>query len=350
MLLGGCGAAPAEAPAGPWLVALGPDRVGVGLATDEKAPVLEWWPDRAFDVPARTVPLAEAAPGLFTAVVEGLPAGPVSYRVRTAGTAPAPRVFRAAPPIDAHVRFAAFGDTRPGDAYVHRAVVDAVVRQRPDFVIHTGEMVGDAGERADWDAFLRDEQPLISRAPLLVAPARRDLGPWFDRLFFRDRWPDGWYARDFGRVRVVGLDVARACVPRCGWWDGPEAALAEGRDRHQLLVLVLHDAPYSSGVHGSDRDLRAVVAPIAAAHGVSLVLSGEDHDYERTKRQDGVTYVVTGAAGGPVHRTDPRHFSAAVRSAPHYVVVDADPAGLALRAYDLDGAMIDQVLLPGPTP
>jgi hypothetical protein len=57
-------------------------------------------------------------------------------------------------------------------------------------------------------------------------------------------------------------------------------------------VVVCHHPPFSSGSHGGDdaADWRF------HEHGIDLVLSGHDHDYERIER-DGVTYVVNGAGG-----------------------------------------------------
>lgn len=299
-----------------------------------EAPTLTWW---AADAP-RAAPQAarfEAlGPGLWAATPEGLPAdGRVAYQV---GDGPA-RTFRAGAGAP---RFAVFGGT---DGAAHAAVVERVAEARPDFVVHTGTMVRNP---SDWLDFLRTEAPLLARAPLLAVPGDGDRGPWFDRVARRDRWAPGgaFSVRDWGGLRVVGVDSAR---PAAEWRAGVDAALAEARDR--LLVVVLHHPPYSSGGRAPERDLRAVVGELAARHGAELVFAGRDRDYERTERIDGVTYVVTGVAGGPATRVDPRNFSKAQRTEAHYVLVDVDPGGLALRTLDLSGAIVDHVLVrPNP--
>jgi hypothetical protein len=43
--------------------------------------------------------------------------------------------------------------------------------------------------------------------------------------------------------------------------------------------------------------LREVLEPLFVKYGVSIVLTGHDHFYERTKPQKDITYFVTGSGG-----------------------------------------------------
>ena len=88
-----------------------------------------------------------------------------------------------------------------------------------------------------------------------------------------------------------------------------EKALKSGAQDNMLMAIVLHEPPYSSGKHGSSLKVRQVIHPLARKYGVELVLAGHDHDYERTKAIDGVTYVVSGSGG----RTDSRGDTKIVR-------------------------------------
>ena len=63
-------------------------------------------------------------------------------------------------------------------------------------------------------------------------------------------------------------------------------------------VVALHHPPYSAGYQGSSTRLVAYSRPLFECYGVQLVLSGHDHDYQRSKRIRGVTYLVSGAAAG----------------------------------------------------
>ena len=58
-----------------------------------------------------------------------------------------------------------------------------------------------------------------------------------------------------------------------------------------------HHPLYSSGeTHGSDETLRGTLEPLFVKHGVSLVLTGHEHFYERIKPQKGITYFISGSA------------------------------------------------------
>lgn len=63
-------------------------------------------------------------------------------------------------------------------------------------------------------------------------------------------------------------------------------------------IAFFHHPLYSSGkTHGSSRDLRTVLEPLFEKYGVSVVLSGHDHIYERIYPQNGILYFVMGNSG-----------------------------------------------------
>jgi hypothetical protein len=63
-------------------------------------------------------------------------------------------------------------------------------------------------------------------------------------------------------------------------------------------IPYFHHPMYSSGRrHGSDLRLRETLEPLFVQHNVSVVFTGHDHFYERTKPQKGIVYFVTGSGG-----------------------------------------------------
>jgi len=63
-------------------------------------------------------------------------------------------------------------------------------------------------------------------------------------------------------------------------------------------IPYFHHPPYSSGErHGSDTQMRDVLEPLFLKYNVSVVLTGHDHFYERTKPQKGIVYFVCGSGG-----------------------------------------------------
>jgi acid phosphatase type 7 len=72
-------------------------------------------------------------------------------------------------------------------------------------------------------------------------------------------------------------------------------------------IAFFHHPPWSSGEHGSQLTMRRDYGPLFEAHGVDLVLTGHDHNYERSLPMTGdvvappgtrgVVYVVVGSGG-----------------------------------------------------
>jgi predicted MPP superfamily phosphohydrolase len=75
-----------------------------------------------------------------------------------------------------------------------------------------------------------------------------------------------------------------------------ESELASSSNKWKIVFF--HHPLYSSGErHGSDTRLREVLEPLFLKYGVSLVLTGHDHFYERVKPQKGIAYFVVGSGG-----------------------------------------------------
>ena len=62
-------------------------------------------------------------------------------------------------------------------------------------------------------------------------------------------------------------------------------------------IPYFHHPIYSSGGrHGSEVDLRAIVEPLFVKYGVSVVIAGHEHFYERLKPQKGIYYFTAGGS------------------------------------------------------
>ena len=76
---------------------------------------------------------------------------------------------------------------------------------------------------------------------------------------------------------------------------------------HWKIPFFHHPLYSSGGRHGSDIRLRETLEPMFLKHGVTVVFTGHDHMYERTKPQNGITYFVVGSGGklrtGDIERT-----------------------------------------------
>ncbi|HTE52757.1 MAG TPA: metallophosphoesterase [Kofleriaceae bacterium] len=375
---------------GPYIL-LGPNGTAyVALKADGiPAPTVEWWieKDGGDDAagPTSSADTAVATPDLFAATpptaqdqprpqaagqirtatarrsddvwvteLRGLPSGPdIHYRVKSAlGTTPDHK-FRTGAAKGKRFRFAVFGDTRSGHT-VHRSIIEAIEREHVDFTIHTGDMVERGGRQEQWTRFFQIERPLMAEVPMMPLVGNHDVSgrDYFRRYFLHALWSNNehYFVRDWGNLRVVGVDSGIECREGCSQYYFAERALAEGERRGQLMVMAMHYPPYSSGEHGSSSDVQGPVSALARRHGVELVVAGHDHDYERTKPIDGTTYLVSGSSGAPIRPVRPRWFTAEARTEPHYVLIDVEPERLILRAVNLAGDTFDTTVIDANPP
>lgn len=339
---------PHDLVAGPYVMLVAPGSAMIAFRSATRAPAIVQWKT---DDGASGQQAAERDGDLYEATVANLPIGPViSYSVKIGAKQVGTGTFRVGNGKDqTKIRFAVFGDTRTNHQ-VHRAVIEAVAKEQVDFFLHTGDMVEYGGDSDQWLMYFGIERPLMLKAPILPAIGNHDLGNrgYYNRFFFLDRWTKGerYFVTDWGNLRLVALDLDIVCEERCSQYEFVRNALAEGAAANKVMVMFLHYPPYSSGAHGSNLPLREVMGRLARTYGVELVVTGHDHDYERTKPIDGTTYIVSGSAGAPIRPIMPNDFTAEARTEPHYVLVDLDGDRLSIRAINLRGEVFDSTTIP----
>jgi hypothetical protein len=259
---------------------------------------------------------------------------------------PSTSAGRPVPAIDGRpdVRIAVAGDTGTGDsaerATVRRIVADG--RGDPfDALLLLGDLVYEDG-----DADLTDERVTDPFAP--VTDAGAELLPVLgnhdyasdeeDEIFAELGRPDPWYVSDIGSVRVVVLDSNRVDdEDQTAWLRN---TLAEPESPDTWTIVAMHHPAYSAGEHGSDLAVREAWSPLFAQYDVPLVLAGHDHDYQRSRPQDGVTYVVSGG-GAKLRPTGHEEFTAVSASVLHYLDLLFYDDRIVGRAVDQAGHLVD---------
>jgi Calcineurin-like phosphoesterase len=109
-------------------------------------------------------------------------------------------------------------------------------------------------------------------------------------------------------------------------------------------IVYGHHPLYSSGMHGSDRDLIERLAPLFSRYQVQLYLSGHDHNYERTKLIDGTTYLVCGGGSNtrPVGHSSWTAHSASILS---FAAFEVYSKWIKIRGIDREGNIFDRATI-----
>ena len=149
-----------------------------------------------------------------------------------------------------------------------------------------------------------------------------------------------YWAEEHGDVLVIGLDSTDVTDPeQLAFLEDSLASTSAG-----WKIVALHHPPYSAGYQGSSTNVRDTLSPLFEQYGVQLVLSGHDHDYQRSVPIGGVTYVVSGAGAG-TRRTGDEAFTATSYSWHHFVDIAITGDRLVLRAIGQDGSVFDEVVM-----
>ncbi len=298
-----------------------------------------------------SAPLADAVQ-LTATLTELEPATHYCYRIVVDGEPwTEPVGFRTAPAAtsSAAIRLVAFGDI--GKRSLDQLAVRKQLAEVPfDLALVTGDVAYDEGRLSELEAyFFTIYAGMLRHIPFFVASGNHDYkhagGAAFRQVFalFENGGEHGrerWYSLDWGQLHVVVLDSQKISRAQSAWLERDLA-----NNKLPWTIAVMHHPPFSSGYHGSNRSVRRHFVPIFAKHKVNLVLSGHEHNYERTLPIRGVTYVVTGGGGRGTRPVGKSSFTAFSHQVSHFVHITIDDDQLRLVAIDATGAEFDSVAI-----
>ncbi|RKH56628.1 discoidin domain-containing protein [Corallococcus llansteffanensis] len=292
--------------------------------------------------------------------LSGLSAGRTyGYVVEACGSRTGLRSFQTSTlSTSTRVHFTAMGDFGTGGSA--QAKVMAVMAQpawRSELLLALGDNAYPDGTDAEFQAHLFTPMAgLLREVPMFATPGNHEYvtnqaQPYLDNLYLPANNPQGterYYSFDWGSVHFVSLDsncaVGLASADRCtlaaqkAWAEADLAA-----NTRPWTVAFFHHPSWSSGEHGSQLTMRRQFGPLFEKYGVDLVLTGHDHDYERSKpmygdamasgSQRGIPYLVVGSGGAtlrPFATSQPSW--SAVRDAAAYGFLDVTVDGGTLVA------------------
>lgn len=307
------------------------------------------------------------------------PREPLHHRVidRTAGIVPAPIadvmwgaiklvnkvVFRSDPPNPPRPRqpgswtFAALGDYGSGHS-PQGEIAGNIAARRPELILTLGDNVYYNGTeqefRDKWDGpdqfgGLRREFPV--RPSLGNHDVRREP----DGVPFFRRFPEldnaRFYSFEHKDVHFVSLNSNESLAPGSPQYKWLERDLASSTK--DWNVLYFHHPISSSQPHHRSPN-REHLGPLMAKYGVDLVLTGHEHNYQRSRpfNDAGTVEVITGGGGKSLHPflwKQPEHNAYRDVDFGH---VEVEVAGdeLVGRYVVRDGSVRDTFTIPNATP
>ncbi len=238
-----------------------------------------------------------------------------------------------------------------GDTHEGRGITDRIFAKMRDanleFVVHLGDLVDRGDSDEQWEYVLGEAAK--NRLRLMPVAGNHDKEKCYDdqgEIRFRQYFahlPRTFYHFRHRGLNFVVLNSERFPLP------GSEQAkfLAWELSRHPGPTIVCQHRPIFTS---SQRDWANMYLFRLWTHGAiknsdaTLVLSGHNHYYERSKPLDGITYVVSGGGAPNLYKAEEPgpQTGAFAAGRNHYGLVDVYADHLAVRVLNLDDQVIDE--------
>jgi Iron/zinc purple acid phosphatase-like protein C/Calcineurin-like phosphoesterase len=291
--------------------------------------------------------------------VPGLPAGAaVMYQVGNgAGLASAAATFHTAAAAGVAFSLAAIGDyggNSPGEAQnaANIRASGAQLIQTTGDNIYASRGLPDPNfpvSYSDVDQrFYKIFGANVASQPFFPANGNQE---YYGDGFFWNNFPmpggsHSWYSYTWGNAHILVMDGEQPFTVGTPQYLFAQADLA-AHQGDKWRIVVFHHPPYSStSANSSSLAARAALVPLWQAQHVKLVLSGNSHNYERTKElvggapvAGGITYIVNGAGGNGFNKfTIPAPVSTAFREDAfyEYLKVNVSATSLVVQAIRAD--------------
>lgn len=319
--------------------------------------------------------------GRYDARIEAAtPGAQIEYRVLNAGflgrgiALSQPRLVSSAGPGESF-RFIAFGDSGAG-SNSQAALAELMVRQKPDVVIHVGDLIYPSGAAEDYlGKFYEPNAELIAFAPFMASLGNHDVAtdrgrPLLEEFVLPENGPPGveperHYYFDHGDARFVALDSNLTDFDGAMTRDILKETVAPWLRKvltecdATWRFVYFHHPFYTGSTHPAEGGghMKDAFVGIFEECGVDVVFCGHNHLYERTApiRRDavvpdgeGVVYIVTGAGGKnryPEAVNPPAYIRAFNDEVFSFTVVDVSPTRVEIRQIDEHGEELDRYVL-----
>ena len=281
--------------------------------------------------------------------LEDLDAGQV-YKYYVTGPETRSKVyeFHTIPSDTDELRFVVYGDSRTNPE-THRRLVELIIKQKVDFVVHSGDLVSRGDSYEQWGPQYFDTvKGLAETVPIYIAKGNHEGNNGNYEKLLIPHGQENSFGFDYGPVRYFCADsVSRGLRTK----DQLKLITADAKASEARWKFVSYHVPsVNFGGHWSAWGYPDALPSLAKA-GVDFVLTGHSHQYERfwpiappLGTEGGyVTYITTGGGGAPLYDVVPSLYHAKAEDIHHFCLFEIKGNKLTMDAIDIDGKIIDHL-------
>lgn len=273
--------------------------------------------------------------------------------------------FQTANQFETPFSFAIISDTQ-GNPKVSGKVAEYAWAQRPNFLLHAGDLVSTGTNDGHWkDHFFPSMHPLVGRVAFFPVLGNHEVNArnYYDYMSLPGK--EYFYKFQYGNTDFFMIDTNKnvdAGSEQYAWLDR-----ALSKSKATWKIVCHHHPAYSSDENDygdlwkTNRSTRGdarvrKLTKLYDKHEVDIVWCGHIHSYERTwhirnnkvvAENKGTMYMVTGGGGGGLETAGPvkPYFQNNVRHGHHYCMVSVNGGTLEFKAFDLENSLFDYLKL-----
>lgn len=254
---------------------------------------------------------------------------------------------------DSPFSFAVYGDNKNGP-FIHSKNTDLILTKNPSFVIHNGDLVDRGYVYKQWEKlFFTPARRIMSHVPLFPVLGNHEEHAKLYYDFFSLPGNEQWYSFDFGNAHFIILDSDKEFLDKD---DAQINWLIDDLQKNTATwtFVNFHHPPFTAGGGYYDVErifLKNLLHPIFEEYGVDVVMSGDDHNYERTfpivskNGEKPITYIVSGNGGTPMRYVHSREWTLYSERVFGFVIIHIDGTKLHFQSINIDDEVIDEFTL-----
>lgn len=290
------------------------------------------------------------------------------YRVQVGESVTPVRSFTTAPTddTDTTVRFVVWGDNQNGPANFTR-IAPLMSAEEPDFAISTGDCVQNGTRDEYREQLFQPIAPLADHVAFLVGVGNHEYysspGIELYREYMSQPGDEHCFGWRYGPLFFLMLDSDRDLKDDSAQAECISTALtSDAATTAAFRIAAYHRPPRVRYWVGSWITYLAIAKPAVrdwlepelVSLGVDLVFNGHNHLYQHSVIGSGMTYFTTGGGGGGLDTDSGWNF---LRNwdeiqtelyQHHFLSVEADLDEMTVTAINIDGDVIDTVVIAAP--
>ncbi|HYX33862.1 MAG TPA: metallophosphoesterase [Oligoflexus sp.] len=255
-------------------------------------------------------------------------------------------------PSGAEYYFSIFGDSRDGNDMYSVLQNRSVMVGMPRAAVHLGDMISTHQSSEQWPSFVALTETYYQAQKFYPVIGNHDVGDARSYDLFLAVFPQlaqpGYEVEQIGECFCIftnseDLEVKPGVIgpTQLAWLEAQLSSEAAQKARFRMVFT--HRPPFPQH-HHRDKPLQPTdtLHQLFQTYKVTAVIAGHEHSYSRLEK-DGITYVVSGGAGSPLHTSagpDAAFY--------HYIQVSLLNSALQFRTIDHTGKIRDDFKIELP--